>query len=627
MFTLEVKSDNMSSHLNSPINNNQAQELVRQAGVYFKQNKLQVAISTCEQAIKLQPNLVTAYLIIGNAMQILGEFQKSIAYYSQALKIQPELAAALANLGSVYLKQGKFEDAKNSCQKAIDIEPDLAIAYWNLGHALNEQNSLEEAISYWQKALELKPDLVGPEFHRDLGHVLRERGKLDEAIASYQKALELQLDEPTIYQSLGDILAQKGKFYEAINYYIQALKIKPNSKEIYISLGHTLRQKGSLDEANICFKVCLPTSILVEFDKNSVNLSITSTLDHPLVEVINLSHKFPQNSYLSSANTPDETVHPNLRETEIKCPETFVAIVPNGRAWGDFFTSAIITPDRHVLKDISTGSAALIASSDKLPPVNYIDGKVVFLSVRGVESYYHWILDLVSRFELIHAAGISLNDIDKFVVNTTIQQFQKETLRLLGIPDEKIIESYNFPHIQAKNLIIPSLPGSARIPKFVCNFLRKEFLKYATFEQEKRQKRLYISRKLAVSRRIINEDEVVKFLREYGFDTVIFESMSFMEQISFMATAEIVIAPHGAGLTNLIFCNQGTKVIEIFSPNYVNGCFWVIANQVELEYYYLTGYKIPNQQKHPVAEDILVDINSLSKIVEFANIEQNYYLN
>ena len=611
----------MSSNLSYPINH-QVKKLMKQANLCLKDNKFQEAITACHKIMKLQPNLVDAYLIMGNALQMLRNFEEAIASYSQALKIQPDLAAAIANLGSVYLKQGKFEDAKNSCQKAIDIEPDFAIAYWNLGHALNEQNKLEKALPYWQKALELKPDLVGPEFHLDLGHVLRERGKLDEAIASYQKALKLKLNDHKIYQNLGDILGQQEKLDEAINYYIQALKIKPNSKETYISLGHTLRKKGSLDKANTCFTVCLPTNVLVEFDRTNANWSINSTLDHPLVEIINLSQKLQKDSYLSSAKTPDENVHPNLRETEIKCPETFVAIISNGRAWGDFFTSAIITPDGQVLKEISTGSFALIASSDRLPTVSYIDGTVAFLSVRGVESYYHWILDLVSRFELIRAAEISLDNIDKFVVNSCVENFQKETLILLGIPEEKIIESSNLPHIQAKNLIVPSLPGSGRIPKFVCDFLRKEFLKYANFEQEKRAKRLYISRKLAVSRRIINEDELVNFLREYGFDTVIFESMSFREQISFMAAAEVVIAPHGAGLTNLVFSSPGTKIVEIFNNNYVNGCFWVIANQIGLEYYYLTGEKSNIPQEYSVAEDILVNINALSEILKFANIDK-----
>ncbi|NET41044.1 FkbM family methyltransferase [Okeania sp. SIO2B3] len=602
----------------------EAHALCKQATIFYNKGQFKEAIATSKQAIEMKPNLTTAYLTMGNALQILGNFDEAIASYSQALEIQPDLAAVHASLGSIYFKQGKLDDAKSSCEEAIALDPELATAYWNLGHALNEENKLEEALPCWQKALELKPNLVGPEFHRDLGNVLGERGKLDEVIASYQKALELQLDDPKIYQNLGNILAQKGKLDEAINYYIQALKIKPNSKNTYISLGQILRKKGRLDEANTCFTVCLSTNVLVEFDRTNANWSINSTLDHPLVEIINLSQKLQKDSYLSSAKTPDENVHPNLREKRIKCPPTFVAIISNGRAWADFFTSAIITPDRQVLKDISTGSFTLIASSDKLLPVSYIDGTVAFLSVRGVESYYHWIFDLVSRFELIRAAEIPFHNIDKFVVNSCIDTFQKETLRLLGIPEEKIIESSNFPHIQAKNLIVPSLSGSTRIPKWVCDFLRREFLNYAKFEEEARPKRLYISRKLAVSRRIINEDEVVNFLREYGFETVIFESISFREQISFMAAAEVVVAPHGAGLTNLVFCCPGTKVVEIFSPNYVNGCFWVIANQVDLEYYYLIGDKIPNQQKHPVAEDILVDINALSKIVEFANIEKKY---
>jgi hypothetical protein len=45
------------------------------------------------------------------------------------------------------------------------------------------------------------------------------------------------------------------------------------------------------------------------------------------------------------------------------------------------------------------------------------------------------------------------------------------------------------------------------------------------------------------------------------------------------------IAPHGAGLANLMFCRPGTRILQLYSPNYVNPMFWYMSNQVGLNYY------------------------------------------
>ena len=41
--------------------------------------------------------------------------------------------------------------------------------------------------------------------------------------------------------------------------------------------------------------------------------------------------------------------------------------------------------------------------------------------------------------------------------------------------------------------------------------------------------------------------------------------LNFEDQIYIFNNAKIVISPHGAGLTNLIFCKKGTKILE-FKP-------------------------------------------------------------
>jgi hypothetical protein len=59
-----------------------------------------------------------------------------------------------------------------------------------------------------------------------------------------------------------------------------------------------------------------------------------------------------------------------------------------------------------------------------------------------------------------------------------------------------------------------------------------------------------------------NETEVESGLKSYGFKTYLLEKMSLREQVILFAQAKIVIAPHGAGLTNLIFSQPAREALH-----------------------------------------------------------------
>ncbi len=82
--------------------------------------------------------------------------------------------------------------------------------------------------------------------------------------------------------------------------------------------------------------------------------------------------------------------------------------------------------------------------------------------------------------------------------------------------------------------------------------------------QEGARKRVYIARRGA--RSVENKEPVERIATNNGFSMFFMEEMKPSAQIELLAEAEFVIAPHGAGLSNLLFCAPGTKVIE-FTPD------------------------------------------------------------
>jgi capsular polysaccharide biosynthesis protein len=107
-------------------------------------------------------------------------------------------------------------------------------------------------------------------------------------------------------------------------------------------------------------------------------------------------------------------------------------------------------------------------------------------------------------------------------------------------------------------------------------------------------------------------------LDRFGFTTLSLSGLSFEEQVRLFNNAEVIVSPHGAGLANLVFCKEGTKIIEIFSKGWVGTMYYDLAQKLDLEYYYQldrvsASPKSAEEAKH---KHFLVDIATVEKTLK-----------
>ncbi|MDR3624831.1 MAG: glycosyltransferase family 61 protein [Chlamydiales bacterium] len=218
-----------------------------------------------------------------------------------------------------------------------------------------------------------------------------------------------------------------------------------------------------------------------------------------------------------------------------------------------------------------------------LPRVQrYYNERVAVASTQGSQTYYHWMIELMPKILLLKECGCSF---DKIYLPKIIEPFQKETLELLGIDKSKWIESDDRTMIKAKEVIVPSRPGAYG---WCCHLLTPWIVEklnslYPDTGIEPTRK-IYISRKRAMRRRILNEDELMKVLEKHHFEVVYFEGLSVKEQVDLIRSAKVVLAPHGGGLTNLIFAHPKITLIEIFHPQQRVFCFKNLAFFKQMNY-------------------------------------------
>jgi capsular polysaccharide biosynthesis protein len=251
-----------------------------------------------------------------------------------------------------------------------------------------------------------------------------------------------------------------------------------------------------------------------------------------------------------------------------------------------------------------------------------VAGSLGVLATRGDHSNYHFLLDVLPRLAIMDTPGVPAPE--RWYVPLQ-RGFQREILELAGFPpDADLIDSDLAPHVRAETLIVPGLPDAhLRTPPWAVDFIR-ERLRPPDLERVP-GRRIYVTRGRERHNRIVtNEEELVDILGDRGFTVVDPGAMPIAEQIRTFAEAEWIVAPHGAALANLAFASPGASAIELFPPDYVQLCYWKLADCVPgLGYRYLVGAgRAPRGGRmNGVMSDITVDLAALVRALDALPVE------
>ena len=282
------------------------------------------------------------------------------------------------------------------------------------------------------------------------------------------------------------------------------------------------------------------------------------------------------------------------REAEVysDTPESGIYIVKNGIAFsgGDCYTSwgGCIHWNNESLPVNSPRSRKYWSVKPWLISKQHISGTVAVLVHPQQNGYFHWLFDVLPRLALIEKSGLKPD----YIYISQDLPFQRESLSFLGNKYE-ILNANHISAISAEYLLIPSAPSvSGVMCPWICDFLRQNLDKATaklTIDAREVPERIYISRKKAKHGKLTNEEEVQEFLEGHGFQTICTEDLSFLEQINLFQSAKVVVGTHGAGFSNLVFSSRDTQLVEIFSPDYLNVCYWTLCSQVGIRYSFVIG--------------------------------------
>lgn len=103
-------------------------------------------------------------------------------------------------------------------------------------------------------------------------------------------------------------------------------------------------------------------------------------------------------------------------------------------------------------------------------------------------------------------------------------------------------------------------------------------------------------------RRLLNEGELLKPLKELGFSVYCMENLTFVEQIRLVRSSEFITGVHGAALGWTLFCHPRTLVCEVARPNKTR-LYEDMGVHCDLRYCKFTSVGDPDLEKYPYCND------------------------
>lgn len=208
--------------------------------------------------------------------------------------------------------------------------------------------------------------------------------------------------------------------------------------------------------------------------------------------------------------------------------------------------------------------------------------KVALLGSSQV-SFYHFVTEVVGDWWFLKQMGYRESDFSAIVVHGHKKDWQEEILDILRIPGDK--RHYHF-EVKARHidLVVPyrTKGDAVTVPSWMCDALWSELGK--GLSNRAGHRKIYLSRRDAPRRRMVNEADMTRRLRKIGFEILQLEGMTIAEQQALLGSARVVVAEHGAALTNIVWCPTNATVVDIHPTVPAMPCFKILAELRGLRY-------------------------------------------
>lgn len=220
---------------------------LKEVGALSIAGQLEPAAALARRVLAEDPDIVEAWVLLGNTLKKAGELAAAADAYSAALARDPEYGEALFDLAVTYKDQGRLDDALAGLERASALDPRNGKVLWQRADVLMRQRRFEDAAAVLEGALGLELDR--PRFLLKLGACYLEMGRFDDAESQLRAALAENPALEAAQFTRGLVAEAAGRPAEAIAAYRAELRHNAGAYRASFNLAKLLLGAGMPREA------------------------------------------------------------------------------------------------------------------------------------------------------------------------------------------------------------------------------------------------------------------------------------------------------------------------------------------------------------------------------------------
>lgn len=258
----------------------------------------------------------------------------------------------------------------------------------------------------------------------------------------------------------------------------------------------------------------------------------------------------------------------------------------------------------HYIPALSTWDCSAALRWSDHPPERRHETVAVVTTQYSFSGYWHWLMEGLLKLLRLDEAGVLAHvDTCLICVDGGARAYIPDSVRAAGV--EVSIDQVSGPFdITVDRLIVPGRHRAAGgiVEDLSPHDVAAQMRERARFDnarsigvlrhrlgidrrvRRRPGRRLLVSRGDATKRRISNEPTLLAALERHGFERLVPGSLTFDEQVATFADAEIIVAPHGAGLANLLFVSPPGAVVELLPTDVHRPHYRRLAAEVGVRY-------------------------------------------
>ena len=215
---------------------------------YARKRDFAAALEQYKRALQINPAYDLATINLANAYRALGQYDAALVGYERYLAKDPRNGFVRYQMGELYVDLGRLEQAESAFRQALIDDTRVAAARNALGVVAFKRGDLTKAEQEIRSALAQKDDVRLAHFN--LALIAEQRGDLQTAALEYQKEIDMQASAYKAAFNLGRLREQQGDAGGQEAAYRKSIELNPRFAEGYFYLAKLYLDQGvRLDEA------------------------------------------------------------------------------------------------------------------------------------------------------------------------------------------------------------------------------------------------------------------------------------------------------------------------------------------------------------------------------------------